>query len=83
VPASLRSVPLDGLRALSQSDASGRFRPNKASPNLVGGWIHFAADASALDAALEALLPGGLEDWYSRGNSTPIGKPGCIAMWRL
>ena len=65
VPASLRCVPLDGLRALSQSDASGRFRPNKASPNLVGGWIHIAADAAALDAALEALLPGGLEDWYS------------------
>jgi hypothetical protein len=74
VPASLRSVPLDGLRALSQSDASGRFRPNNASPHLVGGWIHFAADASALDAALEALLPGGLEDWYSveKGSTRPI-----------
>lgn len=63
--ASLRSVPLDALRALSQSDASGRFRPNKAAPNLVGGWIHVATDALALDAALEALLPGGLADWYA------------------
>lgn len=63
--AGLRCLPASELRAVAQSDALGRFRPNKASPGLVRGWRHLAADAGALESALDDLLPGGLADWYS------------------
>ena len=71
---SLRSITSTDLRSLSQVDALGRFRPNKASPNLVRGWFHTAPDAPALDAALDAMLPGGLADWYAvqSGSAPPI-----------
>ena len=61
----LRRIALTDLHALSQVDALGRFRPNKASPNLVCSWFHLTPDAPALEAALDALLPGGLADWYA------------------
>jgi hypothetical protein len=71
---SLRSLALTELRSLSQVDALGRFRPNKASPNLVRGWFYTAPDAQDLDAALDAMLPGGLADWYAveSGSAAPI-----------
>lgn len=70
----LRSIALTDLHALSQVDALGRFRPNKASPNLVRSWFHVTPDAPALEAALDALFPGGLADWYAilSGSSAPI-----------
>ena len=70
----LRCIALTDLHALSQVDALGRFRPNKASPNLVRSWFHVTPDAPALEAALAALLPGGLADWYAifSGSSAPI-----------
>ena len=61
----LRRIALTDLHALSQVDPLGRFRPNKASPNLVRSWFHLTPDAPALEAALDALLPGGLADWYA------------------
>ena len=71
---SLRSIPSTDLPGLGQVDALGRFRPNKASPNLVRGWFHITPDAPALDAALDAMLPGGLADWYAvqSGTAAPI-----------
>lgn len=71
---SLRSIALTELRSLSQVDALGRFRPNKASPNLVRGWCHITPDAPSLEAALDALLPGGLADWFAlqSGSAAPI-----------
>ena len=62
---SLRSVDTPDLRALAQLDALGRFRPNKAAPNLVRGWHHPVADPQALERALDDLLPGGLPDWHA------------------
>jgi len=71
---SLGSVDRAGLRALAQSDALGRFRPNKAAPNLVRGWRHQVADAAALESALDDLLPGGLTDWHAlrTGSASPV-----------
>ena len=71
---SLRSMALTDLRTLSQVDALARFRPNKASPNLVRGWFYITPDAPNMDAALDALFPGGLADWYAilSGSSAPI-----------
>jgi hypothetical protein len=62
---SLRCVDGQDLRALAQGDALGRFRPNKAAPNLVRGWHHLAADPAALERSLDDLLPGGLPDWHA------------------
>jgi len=62
---SLRSVDQQDLRALAQADRLGRFRPNKAAPNLVCGWHHHAVDPAALEKALDDLLPGGLPDWHA------------------
>lgn len=71
----LRPVPLGELRGLSQTDCLGRFRPNKAAPNLIRGWRHLAGDARGLDDALEALLPGGLADWYAAETGTAAVVP--------
>jgi hypothetical protein len=71
---SLRVVPVADLRTLSQTDDLGRFRPNKASPNLIRGWAHLATDPQSLDAALDSLIPGGLADWYAvrSGTANPV-----------
>lgn len=71
--AALRTVGLGELRSLAQSDALGRFRPNKASPNLVRSWRHLAGDPTALEAALDELLPGGVPDWHAvrAGSAVP------------
>lgn len=64
-PTRLVSVEVDALAALAANDRQGRFRPNKASPDLVGGWICRPRDPESLGEALESLLPGGLSDWYA------------------
>ncbi len=64
-PPSLRPVSPDGLRTLANSDALGNFRPNKAATSLVRGWTCTVPDAAALEAALDALVPGGLADWHA------------------
>lgn len=71
----LRSLGLGELRTITQADALGRFRPNKAAPNLVRGWHHVVPDARALDDALEALLPGGLADWHAAATGVAIVVP--------
>lgn len=73
-PSSLRPVAPGELRPLVQTDCAGRFRPNKASPNLVRGWRHLAPDPTALEAALDDLLPGGLADWHATrtGSASPM-----------
>jgi hypothetical protein len=52
------------LRVLAQTTESGAFRPLKTAPDLRRGWL-WTGDATGLDAALEALYPGALADWFA------------------
>ncbi len=63
--ARLAPVEVEALADLAANDRLGRFRPNKASPDLVSGWICRPRDAESLSEGLESLLPGGLSDWYA------------------
>ncbi len=68
---SLETVDLAGLRRVARVTASGAFRPNKAAPGLRGGWIHTACSVPDLGAALEALYPGAVPDWYAGQRAAP------------
>ncbi|MBX3734193.1 MAG: hypothetical protein KF791_16580 [Verrucomicrobiae bacterium] len=61
------------LQEWVQTDAGGAFRPNKAAPGLRRGWRCEVGDPEALEAALDALYPGALADWYAvvRGAVAP------------
>ncbi len=61
----LETVDLSGLRRMARVTASGAFRPNKGAPGLRRGWIHTARSISELGAALDALYPGAVPDWYA------------------
>ena len=65
-------VPIPELRALAQETATGAFRPLKSAPNLRPGWTCSARDPVELFAALEALYPGGITDWFYRDDSRKI-----------
>ena len=62
---SLETVDLAGLRRVARITASGAFRPNKGAPGLRGGWIHTVRAIPELGAALDALYPGSIPDWYA------------------
>jgi hypothetical protein len=61
----LRLVPSSALRSLAQTTAQGLFRPLRAAPNLQRGWRVVTGSASDLEAALNALYPGALADWFA------------------
>ena len=62
---SLRIVESASLRDLVNHAENKAFRPNKAAPNLVQGWLCQVNTASELRDALETILPGGLADWFA------------------
>lgn len=68
----LRPISLSDLRALAQTTALGAFRPIKTAPNLRSGWSCWLADAEELAAALEALYPGALSDWWAATQPGPL-----------
>ena len=68
---SLETVDLAGVRRVARITASGAFRPNKAAPGLRGGWIHTACSVPDLGAALDALYPGAIPDWFAGQRADP------------
>jgi hypothetical protein len=72
-PNTLRTVDPESLQELASHAADGSFRPNKAAPNLKRGWTCTLQSQASLEAALEALLPGAVPDWYaSLGPVVPL-----------
>jgi hypothetical protein len=67
---SLRTVPVQELRALAQTTAAGAFRPLRSAPNLASGWRTEVPDELELESALQQLYPGALADWYAVRLST-------------
>ncbi len=67
----LNAVNPSELRQLSTTDAEGRFRPIKATPDLRTGWYLETDQLTTLWQGLNALYPGALGDWHawSRGEA--------------
>lgn len=64
-PEDLQTEDVTGLRKLAAHRADGGFRPIKAAPNLVQGWIFRTRSRQELHDALDALYPGFVADyWY-------------------
>lgn len=68
----LRSVPIEALRGLALSTATGAFRPLKGAPNLRTGWRVETRGADELGQALEHLYPGGVADWHAARSGAPV-----------
>lgn len=68
---SLQTVDLSGVRRVARLTATGAFRPNKAAPGLRGGWVHTACSVPDLGAALDALYPGAIPDWFAGQRADP------------
>ncbi len=62
---SLRSVKPDGARSISQTTATGAFRPLKSAPTLQRGWRMEVANDRELESALNQLYPGAIADWFA------------------
>jgi sirohydrochlorin cobaltochelatase len=54
---------LAGLREWIRLDANGNFRPLRAAPNLLRGWIYQASDLRGLQDALDYLYPVEVANW--------------------
>jgi hypothetical protein len=67
----LRLVRVAELRALAQSNACGEFRPLRAAPDLVAGWLARVVSPGELEFALNALYPGSVADWYAAQAEPP------------
>jgi hypothetical protein len=55
--------PLDARR-LTKFDDRGRYRPLKTAPSLPTGWTFPDLDAGDLLAAMDAIYPATVENWY-------------------
>ena len=67
----LRELSISDLGPLAQTTTAGRFRPNKAAPNLQRGWHAMARSEDDLEAALCHLYPGALADWFAGRQPAP------------
>jgi hypothetical protein len=67
----LRSLPVEELRSLAQSTATGAFRPLKSAPNLPSGWRVEAPSSAVLHDAIDQLYPGAVADWFAAQSPAP------------
>lgn len=61
----LRQLNPIELRRIAHFDVGGAFRPLRASPDLVRGWIYRASSPEALEQGMQELYPGAIADFYS------------------
>ena len=70
----LERIDVDGVRAIANLDAQGRFRPLKTMPNLRRGWALIVVDLTELRAVLDLFYPAmtGLCARHERGELAPV-----------
>jgi len=61
----LNQMQLTDLRALTETNALGQFRPLKTAPHLRSRWRYQADGLTELETALRHLYPGSVADWYA------------------
>lgn len=68
---SLKPLPLSEVRAWTQFNAAGEFRPLKSAPDMRRGWRIIAANDTELETALTHLYPGAVADWFAMQAAHP------------
>lgn len=68
-PETLREVDVDALLDIIRTDREGQFRPLRAAPNLLRGWIMNLFGFEAAQAALDYFYPAAIANWslYQEG----------------
>jgi sirohydrochlorin cobaltochelatase len=70
-PAGLRLLEsTSDLRELVRLDDAENFRPLRAAPNLLRGWIHHALNQAGLQLAFDYLYPAALANWALHQNDS-------------